>query len=140
MSAAKFRSAILIVLLFIGAMLIAANAVNIERNWEYQKAAAGKTTAEIIEIYARRSDMFNEKVYNKAIVYVNYTIGSTVYTSTLTQFNKVLNVGQKITVYYDKSNPAHLYREPDYLNFLYTIGGIMFFAAVVLMWNIPNIA
>ena len=140
MSAAKYRSVILIAILLLGALLISAKAVTIQSDWEFQKATAGQTTGTITEIYARNTDISAKNVYNRAIVTVKYTIGSEVYESNLTQLNRVLHTGQKITVYYDKDYPAHLYREPDYLDILYSIGGIMFFIALILMWNIFNIA
>jgi hypothetical protein len=140
MSAAKYRSVILIVIFLLGALLISAKAVTTQSDWEFKKATAGQAMGTITEIYAKNTDISGRNVYNRAIVTVSYSVGSRVYESNLTLLNKVLHTGQKITVYYDKDYPARLYREPDYLNFLYTIGGIMFFIALILMWNIFNIA
>ena len=140
MSAAKFRSVILIAIFFFISLLISAKAATIQSDWEFKKATAGTTTGVITEIYARNTDISGRNVYDRAIVTVSYSVNGKDYESNLTQLSKVLHIGQKIPVYYDKDYPAHLYREPDYLNILYTIGGTMFFIAVVLMWNIFNIA
>ena len=140
MSISKFRNVLLIVILFFSAMIILGVAYTIDNNWKFAKESAIQTDADILDIYANQNDIENGKIYKKARILVAYTVDGHFYTNYVRVYNKVLSVGQKTKVYFEKDDPYHLLTEPDYINALYTAAAIIFFAAVALIFFEPNIA
>lgn len=92
--------------------------------------SAGCTTKDDIPVDAvvsniERGYTSNHKEYSR--IYVTYTVDGKEYTSNLQGDTSNLNIGDKITIYYNKNNPNQVIRKAENTTVLIFVGIAAFF-------------
>ena len=101
---------------------------------EFMKTAIS-TTAEIEDIqrsFKGRSRTGSRNFEYDYTVYVSHVVDGEKYTAELNEYDSSMRVGQRITVYYQKSDPYHV-RKKGYIATIVTgIMGVMFLGAGII--------
>ncbi|MBR6401233.1 MAG: hypothetical protein IKS17_08460 [Firmicutes bacterium] len=127
MTVERMRNITVSTLLIVGGVLTASYSLTEYNHWNSVRLASGKTSAVVTNLAPTE---------RQNVVGVSYSVEGKQYDTFIISHDKDLQVGQRVTVYYDKTAPARTVNKPDFVNMLYGLAAIQILGGVaVLVWD-----